>query len=116
MDSVSVDSVFTESLDFTQKIISLCRKLNDQKQSAYSKYILESSSRLSVNLNDVVLYRVNDALLSSLSEAGKQAEEMLYWLQRMTKDKNVRIDIEEYIRNCQEIREKIDIINRKANS
>jgi len=77
-----------KSYAFALKIVTLCRKLNKEKQFILSKQLLKSGTSIGANVEEAIGGQTPKDFRAKLFIAYKEARESHYWL-RLIRDSNL---------------------------
>jgi four helix bundle protein len=96
------------TFDFSIEIINLCKELIEKKHAFLSKPLFESTTKMGVNINEAIEFHTNRTFLSKLAHASDEAQETLYWLKRIEKDRVISTDMHSCIAHCEQILKQIN--------
>lgn len=97
------------SFKFALSIIKLYKKLQGQNEFIISKQLLRSGTSIGANIEEATAAQSKKDFLHKMSIASKEARETSYWL-RLLKDSDlIKISVDEYL---DEINQIIKIITK----
>ncbi len=85
------------TFDFSLQIISLYKKLLDEKEYILSKQLLRSATSVGANVEEGIAAQSKRDFISKMSIASKEARETRYWLRLLDKSKLVDIEYLPYL-------------------
>src|SRR5690349_9012736 len=92
-----------KSFEFALVIISLYRKLQEQREYVLSKQLLRSGTSIGANVEEACAGQSRKDFLAKMSIASKEARETKYWLLLLHHSKLVDIDVTNELREADEI-------------
>lgn len=103
-----LEKLLAITFDFSIEIINLCKVLIEKNQAFFSKPLFQCATKMGVNINDAVEFQSNRTYLAKLISASSDAEETLYWLRRIERDKILPPDMHTCIDHCEQILQQIN--------
>jgi four helix bundle protein len=91
------------SFEFALVIISLYRKLQEQREYVLSKQLLRSGTSIGANVEEACAGQSRRDFLAKMSIASKEARETKYWLRLLHQSKLVDIDVTSELHEADEI-------------
>ena len=82
-----------KSFDFSLKIISLYKKLIEDKEYIISKQLLRSGTSIGANIEEANAGFSKKDFVYKMSIASKEARETRYWLKLLSKSELSKIDV-----------------------
>ena len=98
-----------KTFGFSKKIISLYKKLQEEREFILSKQILRSGTSIGANVHESSAAVSKRDFVNKLSIASKEARETEYWLKLLDESELTLIDVKSYLN---EIKDIINIITR----
>ena len=92
-----------KSFNFALEIIDLYKILQEQKEYILSKQLLRSATSIGANVNEALAGESRADFVHKMTISNKEARESLYWLELLDKSSLIKLDLSEYINQCQEI-------------
>lgn len=92
------NKILEMSFDFSLQIISLYKKLIENKEYVLSKQLLRSATSIGANVEEAMAAQSRKDFISKMSIASKEARETRYWLRLLEKSKLVNIDYSDYLK------------------
>jgi four helix bundle protein len=102
---IIVDKTFKFSLD----IISLFKKLQQEREFIISKQLLKSATSIGANVEEATAAQSKRDFISKMSIASKEARETKYWLRLLEDSEITKIEVSNHLN---EIRHIINIITK----
>ncbi len=97
------NKILEMSFDFSLQIISLYKKLIDNKEYILSKQLLRSATSVGANVEEAIAAQSKKDFISKMSIASKEARETRYWLRLLDKSRLVDIDYSSYLDSAEHI-------------
>ena len=94
-----------KTFKFSLSIISLFKKLQEEKEFIISKQLLRSSTSIGANVQEATAAQSKRDFINKMSIASKEARETKYWLRLLNESELTEINV------SNEIREITHIIN-----
>ena len=94
-----------KTFKFSLSIISLFKKLQEEKEFIISKQLLRSSTSIGANVQEATAAQSKRDFINKMSIASKEARETKYWLRLLSESELTEINV------SNEIREITHIIN-----
>ncbi|MBW2961441.1 four helix bundle protein [Mesonia aestuariivivens] len=94
-----------KTFKFSLSIISLFKKLQEEKEFIISKQMLRSSTSIGANVQEATAAQSKRDFINKMSIASKEARETKYWLRLLSESELTEINV------SNEIREITHIIN-----
>lgn len=91
------------SFDFSLLVISLYKKLVENKEYVLSKQLLRSATSIGANVEEAIAAQSKRDFISKMSIASKEARETRYWLRLLDKSKLVDLDYLSYLNSVEHI-------------
>ncbi|MHB2153409.1 four helix bundle protein [Calditrichota bacterium GD2] len=88
---------------FSLTIIKLYRKLQEEKEFVISKQLLRCGTSIGANIVEATAAQSKKDFLSKMSIASKEARETKYWLRLLEESDLVKISLESYLTEIDEI-------------
>lgn len=95
--------IYDKSFNFALTIIDLYQKLIEQKEFVISKQLLRSGTGIGANVVEASAGFSKKDFLYKMSIASKEARETIYWLLLLKKSELTNLDVEEEIKECDEL-------------
>jgi four helix bundle protein len=95
--------ILDKSFGFALLIIELYRQMTEQKEFVLSKQLLRSGTSIGANVEEAMAAYSKKDFTSKMSIASKEARESRYWLRLIDKSQIVKIDVEMYLKEIEEI-------------
>ena len=92
-----------KSFDFALSIISLFKKLQEEREYIISKQILRSATSIGANVEEAIAGQSRKDFINKLSISLKEARETRYWLRLLQESELTSIDVSEYQKEALEI-------------
>ncbi|MEP7236025.1 MAG: four helix bundle protein [Ignavibacteriota bacterium] len=92
-----------KSFDFALEIITLYKKLIEQKEYVISKQLLRSATSIGANVVEGGAGQSERDFLHKMSIASKEAQETKYWLNLLQYSKLVDLDYSGSLLHCDEV-------------
>ncbi len=86
------NKILEMSFDFSLQIISLYKKLVENKEYVLSKQLLRSATSIGANIEEAMATQSKRDFISKMAIAFKESKETRYWLRLLEKSKLVDID------------------------
>lgn len=93
----------TKSFDFALSVISLYKKLQNEKEYIISKQVLRSATSIGANVEEAIAGQSRKDFINKLSISLKEARETRYWLRLLQESEITDIDVSEYQKEAFEI-------------
>ena len=97
------NKILEMSFDFSLLIISLYKKLIENKEYILSKQLLRSATSIGANVEEAIAAQSKRDFISKMSIASKEARETRYWLRLLDKSKLVEIEYLPYLNAVEHI-------------
>lgn len=91
------------SFDFSILIISLYKRLIENKEYVLSKQLLRSATSIGANIEEAIAAQSKRDFIAKMSIASKESRETRYWLRLLNKSKLVDIDYSSYLNSVEHI-------------
>ena len=88
---------------FSLLVISLYKKLVENKEYVLSKQLLRSATSIGANVEEAIAAQSKRDFISKMSIASKEARETRYWLRLLDKSKLVDLDYFSYLNSVEHI-------------
>ena len=107
---------FIKSLDFSVRIVNLCKFLREKKgETIMSKQILRSGTSIGANISEVLAAESKDDFIHKFYISFKEGNETKYWLLLLHRTGYITDkQFESLIHDCQELRKLTGAIIRTA--
>lgn len=92
-----------KSFSFATKIVSLCKRMDEQRSYTLSKQLLRSGTSVGANIEESLQAQSRADFISKLSISLKEAVETEYWLRLLVETKTVSEDLGPRIIEIKEI-------------
>ncbi len=92
-----------KSFDFALKIIELYKKLISHNEYVLSKQLLRSGTSIGANVTEASAAQTKKDFITKMSIASKEARETKYWLDLLSQSKLVKINLNDYLSDIDEI-------------
>lgn len=92
-----------KSFNFALSIISLFKKLQEEREYIISKQILRSATSIGANIEEAIAGQSKKDFLSKLSISLKEARETRYWLRLLQESELTTINVTVYQKEALEI-------------
>ncbi len=92
-----------KSFDFALSIISLFKRLQEEREYIISKQILRSATSIGANVEEAIAGQSRKDFINKLSISLKEARETRYWLRLLQESELTSIDVSEYQKEALEI-------------
>lgn len=114
---MSKSLVGERSFDFALEIISLYKKLIEEREFVLSKQLLRSGTSIGANVEEAGAAQSRKDFLHKMSIASKEARETQYWLRLLQQSQITSIDVSPTLENATElVRMLTSIVKSTANS
>jgi len=97
------NTTLDKSFHFSLKIISLYKKLIEDKEYVISKQLLRSGTSIGANIEEANAGFSKKDFVYKMSIASKEARETRYWLKLLSKSELSRIDVSEELESIEEL-------------
>ena len=104
-ENIIVDKTFKFSLD----IISLFKKLQQEREFIISKQLLKSATSIGANVEEATAAQSKRDFISKMSIASKEARETKYWLRLLEDSEITKIEVSNHLNEITHI---INIITK----
>ena len=95
--------VYEKSFEFALTIIRLYKKLIGQNEYIISKQLLKSGTSIGANINEGSAAESRNDFKHKMAIASKEARESLYWLWLLKKGNLVDVNVDNEIKDCDEL-------------
>jgi four helix bundle protein len=95
--------ILDKSFGFALQIIELYKQMTEQKEFVLSKQVLRSGTSIGANVEEATAAFSKKDFTAKMSIASKEARETRYWLRLIDKSQIVKIDVELYLKEIEEI-------------
>ena len=92
-----------KSFEFALKVIELYRNLISQNEYVLSKQLLKSGTSIGANVVESSAAQTKKDFITKMSIASKEARETKYWLNLLSQSKLVKINLNDYLSDIDEI-------------
>ena len=92
-----------KSFEFALKVIELYKKLISQNEYVLSKQLLRSGTSTGANVVEASAAQTKKDFITKMSIASKEARETKYWLNLLSQSKLVKINLNDYLSDIDEI-------------
>lgn len=92
-ENIIVDKTFKFSLD----IISLFKKLQQEREFIISKQLLKSATSIGANVEEATAAQSKRDFISKMSIASKEARETKYWLRLLEDSEITKIEVSNHL-------------------
>ena len=114
---MSKSLVGEKSFDSALEIISLYKRLIEEREFILSKQLLRSGTSIGANVEEAGAAQSRKDFLSKMSIASKEARETQYWLRLLQQSQITSIDVSSTLENATElVRMLTSIVKSTANS
>jgi len=107
--------VYEKSFEFALSIIRLYKKLVGKNEFVLSKQLLKSGTSIGANIYEASAAESRNDFKHKMSIASKEARETLYWLWLLEKGNLVNINVENEIKECDELMRMLTAIVKTIN-
>jgi four helix bundle protein len=97
------NKILDKSFGFALIVIELYKQMIEQKEFVLSKQILRSGTSIGVNVKEATAAYSKKDFAAKMSIASKEARESRYWLRLIDKSQIVKIDVELYLKEIEDI-------------
>jgi len=104
-ENIIIDKTFKFSLD----IISLYKKLQNEKEYILSKQLLRSATSIGANVEEALAAQSKKDFINKMSIASKEARETKYWLKLLDQSNLTQLNISPFL---MEIEHLINILTK----
>ncbi|MEQ9309487.1 MAG: four helix bundle protein [Balneolaceae bacterium] len=101
--AVKTNLIQEKSFQFSLSIISLYKKLQDEREYIISKQILRSATSIGANIEEAIAGQSRKDFLNKLSISLKEARETRYWLRLLQESELTKIDVSHFQQEALEI-------------
>ncbi len=110
------NATFMKALDFSVRIVKLCRYLTEEKgEHVLSKQILRSGTSIGANISEALAAESKEDFIHKFHISFKGGNETKYWLLLLHRtDLITDREFESLVRDCQELRKLMGAIIRTA--
>ena len=98
-ENIIIDKTFTFSL----AIISLYKKLHNEKEYILSKQLLRSATSIGANVEEASAAQSKKDFINKMSIASKEARETKYWLKLLDKSDLTQLNISPFLTEIEHI-------------
>ncbi len=95
--------ILDQSFGFALQIIELYKQMTEQNEFVLSKQVLRSGTSIGTNVEEATAAFSKKDFAAKMSIASKEARENRYWLRLIDKSQIVKIDVELYLKEIEEI-------------
>lgn len=95
--------ILDQSFGFALQIIELYKQMTEQNEFVLSKQVLRSGTSIGANVEEATAAFSKKDFAAKMSIASKEARENRYWLRLIDKSQIVKIDVELYLKEIEEI-------------
>lgn len=95
--------ILDKSFGFALQIIELYKQMTEQNEFVLSKQVLRSGTSIGANVEEATAAFSKKDFAAKMSIASKEARENRYWLRLIDKSQIVKIDVELYLKEIEEI-------------
>ncbi|WP_306460136.1 four helix bundle protein [Tenacibaculum discolor] len=88
-----------KSFQFSLKIISLYKKLQQEKEFIISKQLLRSGTSIGANIEEALAGQSKRDFISKMSISSKEPRETKYWLRLLKESDLTNIDVTDILSN-----------------
>ncbi|PRX51919.1 four helix bundle protein [Salegentibacter salegens] len=92
-ENIIVDKTFKFSLD----IISLFKKLQEEREFIISRQLLKSATSIGANVEEAIAAQSKRDFISKMSIASKEARETKYWLRLLEDSEITKIEVSNHL-------------------
>jgi len=92
-----------KSFEFALKVIELYKKLISQNEYVLSKQLLRSGTSIGANVVEASAAQTKKDFITKMSIASKETRETKYWLNLLSQSKLVKINLNDYLSDIDEI-------------
>ncbi|RSC94919.1 four helix bundle protein [Tenacibaculum singaporense] len=92
-----------KSFQFSLKIISLYKKLQQEKEFIISKQLLRSGTSIGANIEEALASQSKRDFISKMSISSKEARETKYWLRLLKESDLTNIDVTDILSDIHEL-------------
>ena len=92
-----------KSFNFAISIISLYKELVGQKEFIISKQLLRSGTSIGANVEEAIAGQSRKDFIHKMSIASKEARETRYWLKILNESNLVIVNLDDYLKNINQI-------------
>tara|TARA_R110000868_G_scaffold259361_5_gene517309 strand:+ start:72015 stop:72311 length:297 start_codon:yes stop_codon:yes gene_type:complete len=85
-----------KSFSFAHSIITLFKKLQEQREYIISKQVVRSATSVGANVEEAIAGQSRKDFINKLSISLKEARETRYWLRLLQESELTSIDVSEY--------------------
>ena len=103
IDEMKENLIQKRSFAFSLNIIKLYQKLQANKEFVISKQLLRCGTSIGANIVEATAAQSKKDFLSKMSIASKEARETKYWLRLLNESDLVKISLESYLTEIDEI-------------
>ena len=92
-----------KSFEIALKVIELYKKLISQNEYVLSKQLLRSGTSIGANVVEASAAQTKKDFITKMSIASKETRETKYWLNLLSQSKLVKINLNDYLSDIDEI-------------
>lgn len=92
-----------KSFSFSLKIISLFKKLHEEKEFIISKQLLRSGTSIGANIEEALAGQSKRDFIAKMSISSKEARETKYWLRLLKESNLTNIDVSKELSEIHEL-------------
>ena len=92
-----------KSFQFSLKIISLYKKLQEEKEFIISRQILRSGTSIGANIEEAIAGQSKKDFIAKMSISSKEARETKYWLKLLKESDLTSIDVANELADIHEL-------------
>lgn len=104
-ENIIIDKTF----NFSLSIISLFKKLQENKEFIISKQLLKSATSIGANVEEATAAQSKKDFINKMSVASKEARETKYWLRLLNDSELTTLDV---LNEIKEVNHIINIITK----
>jgi len=95
--------ILEKSFAFALLTIELYKQMTEQKEFVLSKQLLRSGTSIGANVEEATAAFSKKDFAAKMSIASKEARETRYWLRLIDKSQIVKINVDIYLKNIEDI-------------
>jgi len=97
------NTILITSFNFALRIISLSRKLQQQREFVISNQLLRAGTSIGAQVEEAQAGQSRRDFVAKMAIASKEARESRYWLRLLEKSEIVDVDVSEELRDVEEL-------------
>jgi four helix bundle protein len=104
----------SKSFEFSLQMISLYKKLIDEREYVFSKQLLRAATSIGANVVEAEAAQTKPDFIAKIFIASKEARETKYWLQLLHQSEITKIEVECFLNDIEELIKILTSIGKTA--